>query len=552
MFLEDFTEDLIEAKPYFEVLSPDMRSLFTGKLLYYAGIFYQTRKAYTYLKRWDAGEDVATILGEYAGSRVSKRALRPLKKRIIKAHLLVSQAPKKDRYRKNGLGGRSWITKPGMYNMVIVFHDANRAGPHIDVHIGRFSIVYRVKPDTYAKLKYNKKGELTQDSKELLLNHVRSEAANNSRVPQNLDHTVSGAKTTWLRGDTESKAYGSGRTRQIISESKVNVYKTHADGPIEMYAPVINPNSAMYIYRIYEGNDKRVPILIVGNKNDSPGVKLQDRLHLKLVDPKNMAKAKVDPNTYTAKYDGSSCYVVITPKGTTIWSPRTSVRSGKQIAYTHKLTNFADITSEQTVVGMGEIMFELDGEYLPSSVGSGILNSNGHVPEGVTPEIRLYRIDRVGRVNTNKLPFWENRELQLAVSDLAPDRLKVVELMSPEKALELGFEGVVGVGENLSVNDGIKVKWWEDAKDWRIDRVEFTDGPKGGIAGVIHATSLESGKHFKLGPGQFADSHEIVKHAMEHPELYEGTVIKVLSRKGHDGRASKVIWEHDDKGTAPR
>src|SRR5690606_31601074 len=112
---------------------------------------------------------------------------------------------------------------------------------------------------------------------------------------------------------------------------------------------------------------------------------------------------KADPSTSTAKYDGSSAYVVIGPKGTTVWSPRTSKTTGEQIEYTGTLHKLSSVTSPVTIVAMGEVMFRPASRhlwrkagYLPQAAGSGILNSNSVIPNDVIPEIRLYRVDKVG------------------------------------------------------------------------------------------------------------------------------------------------------------
>jgi hypothetical protein len=325
-----------------------------------------------------------------------------------------------------------------------------------------------------------------------------------------------------------------------------------------MYAPAINPYRALYLYRIYPGNGKIAPILIFGSKSHQPP-KLDDRLHLKAFQPDEMEKLaeKADMSTSTAKYDGSSCYFVITKEGTTVWSPRESVVTGEQIEYTFKIDGIATThTDGPTIVGMGELLFKekshnpfKQDEYLPSATGSGILNMNAVVPKNIEPEIRIYRIDRVGREKTGNLSFWENRQLQHEVAKLNP-HLHVVELMDPDTAHAKGFEGVVVVPEGASVNDGFKMKWFEDPEDWRIDRVEFRPGDKGGVAGVVWYTNLENGKTYKMGPSQVG-SQTYTRHMMDNPDQYVGTVHKVQSRRGHSGRAAKVIMEHPDKGVAP-
>lgn len=552
--MDSVTKEFIAARPLYRTLSPGPSALLTGRLVALAKTAAVTAGAANQLRK---GADPAEMLGDVIGGRITKLMGRPVKRRVTKAHLHMRNV-NHDPLRKNGMGGRSWITKPGRHEMVIVFHDANRAGPHIDVHIGRLSMVYRVKPDLYARLKYNNSGMLTEDSKKAIINHVRTETRNGSRVPQNLDHSLSNARAAWTNGDPDAKTYGSGRTRQVVSVSTVDVYKAHPDGPIEMYAPLLNPHRGMYIYKIHPGDNKRAPILIWGNKSAAPP-KLEDRLHLKLVHPEEMEKAaeKVDMDTSTAKYDGSSCYVHIGPKGTTVWSPRLSSATGERIEYTFKLDGLANVRSDENIVAMGELLFREKGKfpwspsktYLPSAVGSGILNSNSVLPKNIKPEIRLYRVDRIGRENTKNLGFWENRSLQVAVAATAPQHLKVVSLMTPEEAAEQGYEGIVAVPEGASVNDGIKVKWWMDPHDWVIDKVDFKPGDRGGIAGVVRATSLESGKKFNLGPGQMGN-RELTERMMNNPEHYEGAVLKVNSRHGHEGRASKVVAFHDDKGVA--
>ena len=79
-----------------------------------------------------------------------------------------------------------------------------------------------------------------------------------------------------------------------------------------------------------------------------------------MIHPEDMStlESKADMSTSTAKYDGSSCYFVITKDGTTVWSPRQSKVTGEQIEYTFKIDGIAITTSEQTIVGMGELLFK--------------------------------------------------------------------------------------------------------------------------------------------------------------------------------------------------
>lgn len=444
---------------------------------------------------------------------------------------------------------RSWIDKPGKHQMTVVYHDATRAGAHIDTHIGNLSMIHRVKPELKEKLKFNSSGALTGDSKKAILDHVKSEVKNRSRVPQNLDHTLHEARQSWVKGDPTDKSYGAGKTRQVVHESTVHVYKAGKDSPIEMYAPAINPDKALYIHKLYSGDEKRAPILIWGSKANKPP-KLEDRLHLKTIKPEDAHKLE-DMHT-TVKYDGASAHVVIGPKGTTIWSPRTSKKTGEHIEYTHKLGDISHVKSDETITGMGELLMTKAGKkgYMSAAEIGGALNSHKPLPDDVKPEIRLYRVDRVGRRVTKDLPFEENRKYQQHVASLSPKHFKLAEEIHPTVAKERGHEGVVGVPKGKSVNDGYKLKWRTDEHDWEIKKVDFKTGEKGGIAGVAHLKSLDSGKDFKLGPGQVGN-HTLVKHMMKNPHDYTGVVVKVHSNRGHEGRASKVIDFHMDKGVAP-
>jgi len=550
------SQNLYNSKEYFAAVNPNLPYAFIGSYKRSIKMILFGHKTYVSLKSIHRGVPLATATGDFIGSRIIKKVTRPARNQVAKTHVKMTRLDH-DWKRKNGIGGRTWITEPGQYKMVIVFHDANRAGPHIDVHIDRLSMVYKVKPDLYAKLKYNSNGMLTEKSRQAIIDHVKWEVNNGSRVPQNIDHSKTNARYSWTGGDPAEKHYGAAKTRQVVLETDVEIYKAHHNGPIEFYAPAINPYRAMYLYKIYPGTSKRAPILIWGNKSHHPP-KLEDRLHLKMMPPEDTDKLAelADMSTSTAKYDGSSCYFVITKHGTTVWSPRQSKITGEQIEYTFKIDGIATTTSEQTVVGMGELLFKEKSwnpfkrtEYLPSATGSGILNSNSVVPKNIQPEIRIYRIDRIGKEYVGDKNFWANRELQQKVAKLN-NNLHVVELMDPDSAHKKGYEGVVVVPHDMSINQGFKLKWWADPSDWRIDKVDFQPGSKGGVAGVAWMTSLESGKKFKLGPSQMGDQ-TLTRAMMNNPELYEGSVVKVNSRRGHEGRASKVIGFHDDKGLAP-
>lgn len=587
--------ELVQSKPYFKNLSPTWPGLIRGRMARWARRAFVANMAVKETLAFREGKPAAEIVGNIAGGQINRRIFKQPRKQMTKAHLHARHIQGRDFFRKNGLGGHYWFYQPGRHQMVIVFHDAYKAGPHLDVHIGRFSMVRRVKPEVYEQIRYNNQGYLTQDSKQLLLDFLREEVDNNTRIPQNLDHSITNTKATWLASDVKptrpdrqelvaptlmpwvperirdtdwfqqvekrrAPGYGAGDTRQVVFEDTVDIYKAHHEGPFEFYAPKFNFHRGMYVYRLYPGNETRAPILVWGNLTHDPP-NLEDRLHLRFIQPEDMEKmlARSDPDTSTAKYDGSSCYVVITPKGTTVWSPRESKATGKQIEYTYMLKSLPNVTSPETIVGMGELMFHKRTppwvlaerkEFLPQATGGGLLNGQTILPKGINPEIYLYRIDRIGRTKTIDLPFWDNRELQEEVAKLDPKHLKVVELMSPEKAHLEGFEGVVMGRSDEPVTQFNKTKWTTDPNDWVIDEVQYHEGPRGGVAGVTWATSLESGRRFKLGPGQMGDQR-LTRHMAEHPDLYKGVVLQVASRIGHEGRAANVVGFHQDKGVAP-
>ena len=59
--------------------------------------------------------------------------------------------------------------------------------------------------------------------------------------------------------------------------------------------------------------------------------------------------------------------------------------------------------------------------------------------------------------------------------------------------------------------------------------------------------SLESGKEFKLGPGQIGSADKCME-LLEAGNHIVGRVAKVHGRDGHEGRASKFLEWHDAKG----
>ena len=449
----------------------------------------------------------------------------------------------------------------------IMYHDANKAKKHLDVHIGRTSLIYRVsgKP-VEAFLKFNNRGELTQESKDRLLEHVRSEIKNNSRVPQNLDHTITNARCQWLVGRPGISGYGSGLTRQLVAEGKVEFYHHKVRSSEHMYCPLLNPDQGLYIYQIYPGTETGTPILIWGNLIPLDEA-FKDRLHLTLVQPENLNafKVKIDQSTNTRKYDGASCYFTSNGQGFKVFSPRFSSVTGHRIEYTYKLPEIAENGSKYSPQGMAELMFwkrtpigmvsntpsgtrgieGISWKYLSSAEIGGVLNSNQIRPRDIYPELRVYRMDRFEKTNTFNLPFHSNRHLQTRmIEDLDQKFWKTVDFDRFKRIS--GREGFVGVPKEASVNDGLKLKWWGDASDWKVTSNNLSLSEKGNIQGVLEFKSLESGKSFNLGPGQIGSFDECMS-LMEQGNKVVGSVAKVHGRDGHEGRAAKLVEWHLDK-----
>jgi hypothetical protein len=526
-------------------------------------------------------KSLETILGESIAHVVSDRLFLHKAKSIVTRGFTIGQ--ERPNWKLEGLGAtrRTWVTVNDrdfsderiVKKLVIVYHHANKAGKHIDVHLGHLSLVYRVTGKPFEKdLKFNNQGRLTEASKQLLLNHVRSEIAKNARVPWNHDHTISNAKADWSFDESlsQTEGYGSGPTRQIIAEDTVEFYHPEVKSSLHMYAPLLNPDQGLYIYKIYEGNGKSAPILIFGNLIPRDE-KFQDRLHLTMIQEKDFKSdflRRVDHATITRKFDGASAYFSGTgeiEKGHSfkVFSPRMSKVTGHRIEYTYKAPELATNGAQFKAVGMGEMLFwkstavgrvlslfgwrgpeHLAWNYLSAAGIGGILNSNQTRPRDVYPELRVYRIDRFEGKDTGGLPFFANRAIQTnLVQNLDQRFWKVVNIVRPRK--NTNWEGLVGVPEGLSINDGLKCKWWADANDWEVIRQELEITPKGNIGGVVWFRSLESGKEFKLGPGGLGDVDRQTQFL--HDNLI-GQVFKVHGRNGHEGRAAKIVDDHLDKG----
>lgn len=538
-----------------EVLIPRYRRVARGVLMVKS---IATKAVNAFQEEFNPGRIAGQMAGGMLLSAAAKKPRKIVRTTLKRAEASVQKKvpkrrdPKKLNERHLVNSKRTWL-KPGRAKVSVIFHDANKAKMHLDVHFSNgTSFIVRVsgKP-VESEVKYNNKGQLTQNAKKALMKHLRAEIAASARVPQNYDHNPEEAHMTWNLNDGPADGeYGSGPARQLVAED--DVYVLHVKGrggkTAEMYAPILNPHAMVYTHKLYSGNGKSAPIVIMGSKKTNPP-KLYDRLKLKYIPGGKKAietyKDKIDPSTNTEKIDGAACHVVVTPKGTRVYSHRVSKTTGTNIEYTGKIPEIANLKGTGWQ-GMGEMAFYKNGKRMKSGEIAGILNSDKLRPEGVTARIHLYRADKVGSTEVFNYDFWLNRALQERIASRC-DVLEVVPLVDVEHVK--GTEGLVGVPHGESVNKGIKIKWDGNTNDWRIDKIGFHIGPKGSMAGYVTCTSLESGKEFKLGPGMIGDV-ETCLDFMNNPEDYIGRVAKVASKEGHEGRSAKWTGEwHTDKGT---
>ena len=494
---------------------------------------------------------------------VTSAVLRPCRRAVNRQHARSFMA-KRDIMRKNGMGGRSWIFSDLdrgndgriVKDMVVMYHDADRAGKHLDVHIGHLSLIIRVSGKPFEpKVRFNRHGVLTQSSKTLLMDHLRGEVAGNSRMAQNLDHSPQNARMSWLAGEDGLKGYGSGLTRQIVLEEPIEVLDVGDDAgqTLRMFCPSIWRHGQLFLHKLYPGKSKGSPIIIWGKlKTKDP--KFEDRLDLTDIKPKhhNRFMARVDRKTITRKEDGAGTHFDTGNRFTTFWSPRISKETGHRIEYTHKLTELMHVTHPAKPCGMGEMLFRRRVWIFPiwrrmniGEIGS-VLTSGKIRPRDVRPDFMVYRIDRWDGKSVIDLSFFDNRALQEEFAELS-QFIRLPELVRGAVRARRSWEGIVGVPPGKSIQDGIKEKFWGDEDDWEVESVALEFGPTGRTAGVVWFKSLSSGRRFKLGPGQLGSEVEVLK-MMNDPKAFIGMVAKVKSRRGHEGRASKLQEWHLDKG----
>jgi len=387
------------------------------------------------------------------------------------------------------------------------------------------------------------------------MDHLRDEIAVNSRMAQNLDHSPQNARVSWLAGEQGLNGYGSGLTRQVVLEEPVEILSVGKDAgqTLRLYTPSIWPHGQTYLHKLYHGKDGSAPVVIWGQTKPKMPI-FGPKPSLKMVKPEEMQKFvdQVDPGSITVKEDGASTAFDITDRGTTFWSPRISKVTGQRIEYTHKLPELMRLRHDDHPRGRGELMFRRRFLWLPiwkklsaNEIG-GILNSNSIRPRDVVPDFMVYSVDRWGGKDVSDIPFHNNRELQAGFAELSRF-IRLPKLITRPRANPM-WEGIVGIPKGKSLKDGLKLKFWMDEDDWEVESVELGFGPTGQIAGVVWFKSLESGRRFKLGPGQIGSRLQCV-HIIHTGSKLIGSVAKVRSRVGHEGRASQFVRWHDSKGS---
>lgn len=484
-------------------------------------------------------DQVPEYTGACLGGRLARRKFTRWLSSFLRDHIRVKEAND----RKQGRSRLSPDVK--MSTMVIVYHHANKAGRHIDIHIGRLSLVKRLPDDV--KLSFDGRGFLTQVSKDRLMDIVETEFRNRARIAQNLDHSPDDARFQWHGEGRGPSGYGSGPIREVISDEPIYVW--NGKNAVHFSAPHIVNNKPLFCYQLYPGDKTRAPIMSIGYKDPEVPV-FNDKLHLKFDhDLKTFMRGVGPDGDFRVKYDGSSCYIVATPEGTRVYSPRTSEKDHKNIEYSPKLPGIERVKPNQKFVGMGELLMTRNGKYISNAEQGGYLNAKSMPPKDLRWEIRVYRADTIGSSRVGDVTQEDNLKLISRFVKEDSAHLKVpetvpVQLIGHTK----GIEGVIGVPKGKPLSEGHKLKWRQELQDGRITDVGFGQGAKGGITGVITYVDDKTGGVYHTSSGL---SHEAKKAMMADPEAMKGVVMRLRGFKGHPGRAAVFVDFHTDKGKAP-
>lgn len=472
--------------------------------------------------------------------------VRQIQKHNLKKELKESRAP--------GMTYNKATMPPGwrgykIIDHIIVYHEADRAGPHIEEYLVIDNIAYNIGVQRWAgpELK-TRDGKLTKGSKELVIAKIKSNYNIGTYKAQSTDHTPDEARTQWTNHNI-NKGYGSGQLREVVYDEKVQLYKT--DNSIEFRAHKIDPDNNLFVFKL---PTKDNPIIKCGTKIvQAP--KFEDRLHLKTKHqgeedlPKFISDMK--NGVITRKEDGASVYFVTTPEGTNFFSPRISKVTGKRINYNDKVDDLVHIKGETNWIGMAELVYvDKSGNKLKSHEIGGILNKHD-IPKDVIPIIYIYRMDKCNELTLTDTPYWTNFDyINLYVKNASNPKIQSVEIIKDidkEKLLKIAtqHEGLVGTPALTPIGEGYKFKLRDNVHDWKITNIMLSPGPKGRIAGTVEFEN-DMGEKYNIGASSLGNDMEVID-MMHHPDQYIGRYAKISSYKGHEGRAAKFEGLHLDK-----
>lgn len=475
------------------------------------------------------------------------------------------------------------LPKPGLAGKtakrVICVHIADKAGPHLEAYIDIDGTAYnigvkRLTPERLAalNLKRNSNGWLTRESQERALElWAREFELGKTRwLAQSTDHTSEEARMSWPSISKSVDGYGRGDLRQILSDIPVSVSSTGSS--LEWVDPLVDRHRKCFVFKIMDQKEGVRPRNILGvGRKENPAPPEVEKLHLKLEqDPSKFLK-KIGPDgLVTFKEDGASCKIRIGPKGSNFWSPRVSKVTGVQIMYDSKFRDWIAIKSPEVIEGMGEFLAYRSKSVLSSNIFSswlvnlfslshrlsaaeigGLLNSLEPIPEDIKIELVVYMVSKVGRQSLINEPYNLNYLRLKGLASLHRDWRPATIVKKPEIFVPLipwltDTEGFVGVPKGRSVSEGgYKIKGRVDTIDGVITKVDFKEGLRGKVAGVVWYRDDKTGKEFKTSSGF---SEKMKREMQENPQDYEGRVMVLNGFNGGSNRAVKLSHFHSDKG----
>lgn len=455
------------------------------------------------------------------------------------------------KYKARTMPSKDWnMPQKGFYKAerVLVYHEANNAGPHLEQYIVKDGQANNIGVKRLKEpLSKGRNGRLTIAAKDQAIEILKREFTQRGFIAGTTDHTEAQAKCEWLVESDGPSGYGAGKTRQVVSTVQVQV---HSKGNKVMYTDwEINPDQQTYIFQVFPKHN----ILATGFKMfEDPD--FADRLHLKLEKTPEEFTRKLGPNAiYTEKIDGASCHFRIDEEGFRAWSSRFSKETGHRIEYTSKLGELALVSSDTKIIGMGELTYRATpmgswwlslpkecSRTLSAAEIGGILNAN-RLPEGVTPNLMVYRIDSIGGKNLLEQPYELNLKHCQEVaskSNLMSSPVVIADAISYK-----GGEGLVGVASGQPISLGRKYKLLGDSFDWTLTSVDLKPGDKGGVSGVVWFKNAE-GKKFKLGANGIGTREQAIS-LMNNPAKYIGNTYQVSGLEGHEGRSARLVYGID-------